>query len=274
VGKSYIIATTTVKEIVRRPVFWLVVFAAAALLMLSSLVPYFTLGEDIKMVKDQGLAILVIAGLILALFAASVSIADEIDGKTAITLLSKPINRRQFIVGKFAGIMLAILLLFIILTLVFFGTLWYKAGFEARENAAENPSREERFEMMWQMAPGVVLSYFQVTVLCALSVAFSTRLPIYWNITICIALYLLGNLTPYMVAYASQNQQMEAVQFLARVFGIAFPNIGYFGVGPAIATDAVVTWFPYVTLCFVYCVLYTSFALVLAFLLFEDRDLA
>ena len=43
-----------------------------------------------------------LTGLIVALFAASVSISDEIDGKTAITLLSKPITRRDFILGKFA----------------------------------------------------------------------------------------------------------------------------------------------------------------------------
>src|SRR6187200_1264765 len=98
--KTYVIALTTFKEIVRRPLFWLMLLAAAALLRLFVIIPYFTLGEDIKMVKDQGLTVLAVTGLIVALFAASVSIADEIEGKTALTLLSKPVSRRNFILGK------------------------------------------------------------------------------------------------------------------------------------------------------------------------------
>jgi ABC-type transport system involved in multi-copper enzyme maturation permease subunit len=271
--KTYVIGLTTYREIVRRPIFWLVAMAASVLLVMSCLVPYFTLGEDIKMVKDQGLSLVVLSGLVIALFAASVSIADEIEGKTAITLLSKPINRRNFILGKYFGILAAIFVLFLILTVVFFGSLAYKSQFEARENAGTPPTREEIVEMWRLMSPGVVLSFFQVVVLTALSVAFSTRLPVHWNITLCVSLYLLGNLTPNMISYAQQNQH-PVVEFMARVFGIAFPGLGYFGVGPAISTDAVVSWYPYVTLSLVYCVLYTSFALVLAFLFFEDRDLA
>jgi len=273
-GKTYVIGLTTFKEIVRRPVFWLVAGVSTSLFVLSILIPYFTLGEDIKMVKDQGIALLVLSGLVIALFAASVSIADEIEGKTAITLLSKPINRRNFILGKFLGIMAAIAVLFIILTLAFFGSLWWKAGYEAAENQDGPPSLESNVEMLVLLTPGVVLAYFQVTILCALSVAFSTRFPVHWNITVCIALYLLGNIAPQMIAFAQQGGQFQGVEFMARVFGVVFPSLGHFNVGPAISTDAVVSWFPYVALSFLYTLLYTTFALVLAFLLFEDRDLA
>ena len=141
--KAYVIGLTTYKEIVRRPLFWLLAAIAAALLWLFCIIPYFTIGEDIKMVKDQGLTLLTVTGLVVALFAASVSIAEEIEGKTAITLLSKPINRRDFIVGKFGGIQASILLLFIILGIIFLACLWYKAGIEAKETAADPPTRED-----------------------------------------------------------------------------------------------------------------------------------
>ena len=61
---------------------------------------------------------------------------------------------------------------------------------------------------------------------------------------------------------------------MARVFGVVFPSLGHFNIGPAISTDTPVSWYPYVAMGFLYTGLYTSFALVLAFLLFEDRDLA
>lgn len=270
--KAYVIGLTTYKEIVRRPLFWLLVAIAAALLWLFCIIPYFTLGEDIKMVKDQGLTLLTVTGLMVALFAASVSIAEEIDGKTAITLLSKPITRRDFIVGKFGGIQAAILLLFVILGITFLACLWYKAGIEARETASDPPLPREKWAMLFKMLPGLVLAYFQVTVLCALSVAFSTRFPIHWNISVCVVIYLLGHLAPQMVAYSRTH--FEGVQFMGKVFATILPGLEYFNVGPAISTDAVVSWSAYVLPCFAYCALYTSFALVLAFLMFEDRDLA
>ena len=71
--------------------------------MVNTFLPFFSLGEDIKMLKDCGLATILISGLLLAVWTASTSIANEIEGKTAMTLLSKPINRRQFIVGKYIG---------------------------------------------------------------------------------------------------------------------------------------------------------------------------
>ncbi len=82
---------------------------------------YFTFGEDIKMYKDTGLTTISFFCMLLALLTASSTVADEIEGKTAITLLSKPINRRQFIIGKFLGIELGVLTLYVLLGVLFCG---------------------------------------------------------------------------------------------------------------------------------------------------------
>src|ERR1700743_441961 len=96
-----VIMAATLKEAVRQPVFPLVVVLAVLATLINTYVPFFTLGEDVKMLKDCGLATILIAGLLLATWTASVSIAEEIEGKTAMTLLSKPVNRIQFILGKY-----------------------------------------------------------------------------------------------------------------------------------------------------------------------------
>lgn len=271
--KTYVIALTTYLEIVRRPIFWLLVVVAAVLHWLFTVIPYYTLGEDIKMVKDQGLIVIMIAGLVIALFSASVSIHEEIEGKTAITLLSKPIERRSFIMGKFGGIMAAVGLMFLILAVNFALALYYKAGYDAKEYVQDRPGLFERLKMIWQMAPGLVLAYFQVSIICALSVAFSTRFPVHLNITACIAIYLLGHLAPQMVE-ASKQGQFEGIKFMAQIFATVLPGLEYFNVGPAISTDAIVPWSGYVFPCFMYCLMYTGIALFLALLMFEDRDLA
>ena len=96
------------------------------LLIVTIFVPYFTFGEDMKMYKDTGLTTISFFCMLLALLTASSTVADEIEGKTAITLLSKPINRRQFIVGKFLGIELGVLALYVLLGALFAAGVWYK----------------------------------------------------------------------------------------------------------------------------------------------------
>ena len=113
--KSITIALATAKEAIRQPAFYVMAFFAAALLVVTIFVSYFTFGEDIKMYKDTGLTTISFFCMLLALLTASSTVADEIEGKTAITLLSKPITRRQFIVGKFLGIELGVLALYVLL---------------------------------------------------------------------------------------------------------------------------------------------------------------
>jgi len=67
---------------------------------------------------------------------------------------------------------------------------------------------------------------------------------------------------------------MELVSFMARFFAWVLPGLEYFNAGPSISTGAVIPWFGYVLPALGYCVLYSGAALLFAFLLFEDRDLA
>src|SRR5436190_22553642 len=143
--KTWTIALATAKEAIRQPAFSVLAFIAGASLICSIFVPYFTFGEDIKMYKDTGLTTISFACLLLALLTSSSTVAEEIEGKTAITLLSKPINRRQFIVGKFLGIELGVLALFALLgTLVALG-VWYKYAYDLRENAGSAPEMAQRW---------------------------------------------------------------------------------------------------------------------------------
>ena len=113
--KSFTIALATAKEAIRQPAFFVLAALAGFWLVASIFVAYFTFGEDIKMYKDTGLTTISFVCLLLALLTASSTVAEEIEGKTAITLLSKPINRRQFIVGKFLGIEIGVLAMFLLL---------------------------------------------------------------------------------------------------------------------------------------------------------------
>lgn len=272
--KTLTIALATAKEAVRQPAFFVLAVIAGASLICSIFVAYFTFGEDIKMYKDTGITTISFACLLLALLTASSTVAEEIEGKTAITLLSKPINRRQFIIGKFLGIELGVLALYVLLGTLFALGVWYKYAYDLRESAGGVAEPAKRMAQVMQIMPGLALGFFEVTVLAAVSVAISTRLPMLVNLVVCISIFFLGHLTPVLVEATGQGNTSELVSFMARLFAWALPSLEFFNAGPSISTGAQIPWVGYVFPALVYCVLYSGAALLFAFILFEDRDLA
>jgi ABC-type transport system involved in multi-copper enzyme maturation permease subunit len=265
------IARTTAKEAASQPLYYVILALGIFGLIFFPFVPYNTFGEDIKMLKDTGLTLIMILTAILALWTASVSIADEIEGRTALTLLSKPVSRRQFIVGKFLGILGPVVILFIVFGAIFLASISFKVVYDARETSRAEPTWQECQQEMQQIAPGLALAFMETTVLTAISVAISTRLPMMANLIICAAIYVLGHLVP-MLANSALGQ-IEQVGFVAGLLAAVLPVLEHFNIYTAIATGQHVP-LTYLGLAGVYCLLYSCLAMVVALLLFEDRDLA
>jgi len=269
--KTAAIAWTTAKEAMSQPLFPVLMVGGVVILLLLPVIPYYTFGEDVKMLKDNGLTVLMVLSIGLALWTSSVSVAEEIDGRTALTLLSKPVGRRQFILGKFLGIVGVVAILFIILGALFLTTVSYKVVYDARETAEPEPTTEECFAELVQIAPGLALAFMEAVVFVAISVAISTRLPLVPNLIICASIYVLGHLTPLLAN--SAVGQFAVVAFIADLLATVLPMLDHFNVYAAISTGRQVP-LTYLGMAAVYCALYSGLALLLALLLFEDRDLA
>jgi ABC-type transport system involved in multi-copper enzyme maturation permease subunit len=132
----------------------------------------------------------------------------------------------------------------------------------------------ERLAQVRQVLPGLVLGFLEVTTLAAISLAISTRLPMLVNLVICFSIFFLGHLAPVLVQVTSGAGANELIKFMAQLFAWILPSLEFFNASPAISTGAVIPWAGYVLPALVYCVMYSGAALLLAFLLFDDRDLA
>lgn len=269
--KAGIIARATTKEAVRQPVFLLCMALAIVVLVMNYFIPFFTLGEDVKMVKDCGLATILITGLLIAVWTASTSVAEEIEGKTAMTLLSKPINRRQFVVGKYVGILQTIIWYMLPVVTVFLVLVYLKVNYDAQEGSKPVPTHAERIHEVYQVMPGVALLIMEIIVMSAISVAISTRLPMVVNLTSCFAIFVVGHLTGLLVQ--GGVLKLEFVQFMARLIATALPALELFNISAAVATGALIPP-DYLALSAIYCAAYSGIAILMAFILFEDRDLA
>jgi ABC-type transport system involved in multi-copper enzyme maturation permease subunit len=105
------IATNAFMELVRQPVFLLLMTSAAVFEIFLATPYYFAFGDEPKLVKNSTLAVMLLAGLLGAVLSASASLAREIRAGTVLAVLSKPVGRAQFLLAKYAGLALALTLL-------------------------------------------------------------------------------------------------------------------------------------------------------------------
>lgn len=269
--KLSIIAAATAKEAVAQPLFWLSLAIGGVLLIGFVYVPYNTFGEDVKMLKESGMTLITVLAIVVALWTASVSVSEEIEGRTALTVLSKPVSRRQFILGKFLGIVWPILLMFVVLGLILLVTVSFKVVYDARETSQAPPNWQLSYDAMFSTVPGLYLSFLEAIVLAAVSVAISTRLSMLPNLVICGSIYVLGHLGP-LIAKSSAGE-IVFVSFVGQLIAIGLPVLEHFNIQAAIAGGREVP-LPYLGWATLYCLLYSSIAMLLALLLFEDRDVA
>ncbi|MFN5185534.1 MAG: hypothetical protein ACK5GD_07075 [Planctomycetota bacterium] len=269
--KASAIALATAKSELSQPLpLFLMVLVGIAILLFVFL-PFITFGEDIKFLKENGITLILVACTFQAVWSASTSVNEEIEGRTALTLLSKPVHRRSFIVGKMLGVFWIVLVMFMVIGSIELLGVAYKPIYDARESSLEQPDwRQCHFEMM-QTIPGLAMAFFQAVVIGAISVALGTRLSFVANFAICFAIYMLGHLTPTIVASAEGG--LPLVEFFSQLISAAVPNLSLFSMEAAIDSDIQVPWSILASV-LLYTVMYFLMATLLGLLLFEDRDLA
>ena len=108
--RVWALALSTAKNEMAQMLYLILLAMGVFGVVVFSIYPFNTLGDDIRMFKDSSVTLIMILGIIQAVWSAGTTVSDEIEGRTALTVLSKPVSRRSFILGKYAGIMMSCLL--------------------------------------------------------------------------------------------------------------------------------------------------------------------
>jgi ABC-type transport system involved in multi-copper enzyme maturation permease subunit len=301
------IAQATFREGYRQPMFWLLLLAVSLLMIASTLIPYFTFGDDYKMMKQLGFDMIMLATMLFCVLLASMSVSEEIEGRTAVTLMSKPVTRRHFLLGKFLGILLAGWFMTLLAGGVFNVALRCQAYWGEKlpnelgdqlttevENWVTPPIQTLGFgptgkaffkglgtwegEILANLL-GHLLGLGQVMVMLAIAVSLATRVTMVVNLVCCLVVYFLGNLAPVLVQATQQltGGASALVAFLARLFDILLPSLQFASTSNVYIRDKPLSAEPYalyVAGVVVYFFIYTVIVLLGGLILFEDRDLA
>jgi ABC-type transport system involved in multi-copper enzyme maturation permease subunit len=296
-SKAGAVALAAFQEGVRQPMFWLLTILGSLAMVVSIVIPYFTFGEDTKMVKEITYALTMMFPAIFGVITASISISEEIEGRTAVTLLSKPVLRRDFLLGKFIGISLAAAFMTMFLSYSLVWVVLAKTHYEFQPGLTTLPPDPTwltdlvgktygttsagslvRGVGLWisdcsEALPGLVIGFGQVMTLVAVSVALATRVPMVVNLGACLVVYLLGHLAPIVTEVSKPLGGL--VRFVAQLFEMLLPGLAVFDVSTAIVREAPLDsqlYGIYTLNVGIYALIYTAIAMLVGLILFEDRD--
>lgn len=247
------IAFNTFKEAIRDRILYLLLFFAAACIIFSRLLALLTVGDRVKIIMDVGLASLSLFGAMMAILMGTGLVYKEIDKKTIYTLLSKPIHRYQFLLGKYFGLILTLFIMlffmsFIFLTLVFLHT----------------------FRIEWELLIAIFYIFVEVCLLTAVAMLFSCfSTPILSSI-FSLSFYLIGHLS-WGLENSIHKMKPGIAKTLTQILYAFIPDLENFNF-----KTEVVHHLPIPSEIFLFSVLYgifySLFLLFLAILVFRKRD--
>src|SRR3990167_4079090 len=120
-----LIAIHVFRESVRDKVLYNLVFFAVVLIAASYLIGQLTAGQDVKIIKDLGLASTSVFGLFIAIFIGIGLVSKEVERRSIYSLLAKPVRRHELILGKYAGLVVTLVVNLSVMAAAFYLVLGY-----------------------------------------------------------------------------------------------------------------------------------------------------
>ena len=219
--RTFVILRHTFREAIAQPIFTLLLIFGAAIVVIFGMLPFFTLGEDTKMFKAVALDVILILVLLSSLFAASRCIYEEIEDRTMLTLMSKPLYRWEVLVGKYLGIILSALLAVVILGIVLGIATYYRIpnDYLIRNTTDDREFlrlKELRAMHLTSLVPCLIQIWLMISALAAVSVAISTRVSLVVNLPVVILIYIAGNLTRFIYPVMGKGSALADKSWLLK----------------------------------------------------------
>jgi ABC-type transport system involved in multi-copper enzyme maturation permease subunit len=219
------IAVSVFRESVRDRVLYNLVFFAVLLIASSYLLGQLTAGQDVKIIKDLGLAATAVFGLFIAVFIGVGLVSKEVERRSIYALLSKPISRSQFIAGKYAGLVLTLAVNVTVMTIALYVVLAYLTWTTDPivRTAWDTPGTDPA------MLKAVLLIFVELALVTALALFFSTFSTPMLSAALTFGFYIVGHFNRDLRNF-DQIVESKAAAWLARGLYHILPDLSAFDV--------------------------------------------
>ncbi|MEO7132843.1 MAG: ABC transporter permease [Vicinamibacterales bacterium] len=243
----------------------MVVFAVL-LIAASYLIAQMTAGQDMKIIKDLGLAAVSMFGLFIAVFIGIGLVSKEVEKKSVFGLLSKPVSRTQFILGKYAGLVMTLAVNLGVMTIAYYAVLYYMY-FTATATARAGwpaPALDPRLLI------AIGLIFAELMLVTAVALFFSTYSSPLLATLLTIGLWVAGHFNADLRNFETVVDS-AAVAALARAIYYVLPNLAPFDVKAEVVYGMPIAM-RHVLYTVAYAVVYITTLLTAAAAIFRRRD--
>ena len=247
------VAFNTFRETIRDRVLLNIFFFSLAMVLISIILSRWSIGQERKILIDFGLSVVSIFGLLVSIFIGIGLVHREIERRTIFTILSKPVRRSQFVVGKFLGMAATLCILIILMGSVLYGIVTLQGG-----------------------APrgiiiiSYILIYWEMLIMVSVALTFSCVTTPMISAVMSIFLYTIGHLSSDIHLIGSGGHS-PSMAIILKILYYILPNLERFNIaaevvhGLPLAGGSVIVSMLYGTV-------YIAFLLLLSSTLLERRE--
>jgi len=252
--RIWAIAANGFREVIRDRILYVIGFFAIFLALALRLLPEISVGADGKIFLDLGLAATSLLGAIVAIFVGTGLINKEIEKKTVLVLIPKPISRTEFIVGKHLGLSAVLAAMIAIMTVIYLGMLyWAKIPFS-----------------LSSILLSQAFLFLELAVLTAVAILFGVFTSSILATLFSFGIYFMGHISKDLLKLGAITKNAN-IETLTKSLYLVLPNLERFN----LKNDAVYGLLPASSelfSTFLYGILYIVFLLTLANLIFSRRQ--
>ncbi|TKB76780.1 MAG: ABC transporter permease, partial [Nitrospira sp.] len=202
-----VIAINTFRENLRDKILYNLLLFAVLLIGASMVLGDLAIMEKKKIVLDLGLAAINLVGVVIAIFVGIGLVSKEIERRTVYTIMARPISRTHFILGKYCGLGLTLLVNVSIMLVVYLATLWLNQA-----------------PIHLGLLQAVALIYVELLIVTAVALFFSTFSSATLSAILTLGLYVVGHLTTDLKALAETSPQAAMKTVTTAIYYLC-PNL-------------------------------------------------
>jgi Cu-processing system permease protein len=246
------IAKLTIQEAIRNKILYLLLGFAALLISFSWIIGELTVGDELKIIKDLCISSIHIFGVFITIFIGITLVFKEMEKRTIYLVISKPIHRYQFLLGKFVGLALTLLGVLIVLVVGFYAVLILRG----------------------EPSPHVLLAFYPMylewLIVAAIAILFSSFSTPLLSTMLTFSAFLMGHLSESLLMLKDRIASKIADLILSALF-YALPNLELFNIRSQMVHNLPIPA-GYLFTTFLYWILYLSVLLMSASYLFHKKD--